>query len=104
MIAKKGESPAPVVGNKALKIGDTGKCLDQSFSQNPRGTQADRRAAAIKTLLTLRLRFPAAIARLDLTCRRPVKVGIANDIATVMPELAAADIGQALKFYTGQRA
>jgi ProP effector len=104
MLAKKGESPAPVVGNEALKIGDTGKCFDQSFSQNQSQNQTGKRTAAINTLLMLRQRFPSAIARLDLPSRRPLKVGIRDDIAAAMPEIAAADIGLALKIYTGHSA
>ena len=101
MLAKKGESPAPVVGNEALKIGDTGKCFDQSFSQNQSQNQTGKRAAAINTLLMLRQRFPAAFARLDLTRRQPLKIGIRNDIIAAVPEIAATEIGLALKIYAG---
>jgi sRNA-binding protein len=99
MLAKKSESPVPVIGNEALKIDDTGKCLDRSFSQKPQGTQAHKRAAAVNTLLTLRQRFPAAIARLDLPSRRPLKVGIAAYIIAAIPEFTPADIGRALNVY-----
>jgi ProP effector len=98
MRAKNGAgSAAAETASEARRI-DSGNC--QSFSQKPKNTQADRRAAAIKTLLALRQNFPAAIARLDVTRRQPLKVGIAADIAAAMPEIAAAEIALALKIYT----
>jgi ProP effector len=63
-----------------------------------------RYEAAIPTLLILRQRFPAAFARLSARKRRPLKIGIRDDIIAAVPEIDAAEIGRAVRLYTGGRA
>ena len=62
-----------------------------------------RYEAAIQTLLILRQRFPAAFARLSARKRRPLKIGIRDDIIAAVPEIDAAEIGRAVRLYTGGR-
>ena len=56
--------------------------------------------AAIALLLRLRAQFPNVISRLDVPHRRPLKIGIHDDIAALFPETGPQIIGQALKLYT----
>jgi ProP effector len=64
-------------------------------------TAAKRRYdAAIAVLLEMRQRFPATFARLNARRRQPIKIGVHNDLAAAMPELAASDIALALGVYT----
>jgi ProP effector len=70
------------------------------------GTTSRRRArqkawlaAQITTLLFLRQKFPQAFARLNVSVRRPLKVGIHADIAAALPDLTRIEISRALQFY-----
>jgi sRNA-binding protein len=103
MLAKKGESPAPVIGNEALKI-DSGNCLSSTAPLNATQAPAKRYDAAISTLLLLRQRFPLAFARLNARTRQPLKVGVRDAISAQMPDHNPADIALALKIYTGHSA
>jgi ProP effector len=58
-------------------------------------------AGCIEVLLLLRQEFPSAFARLDARTRRPLKVGIHNDIAAAFPDLDPVEIKRALRFYCG---
>jgi sRNA-binding protein len=55
--------------------------------------------AAIDVLLQLRAAFPEVISRLDLYKRRPLKVGIYQDIKDLLPEIDPAIIGIAMRIY-----
>jgi sRNA-binding protein len=56
-------------------------------------------AAAIDTLLQFRQRFPQTFARLNDRRRRPLKIGIRDDITAAIPDLAPIEIGRALRLY-----
>jgi sRNA-binding protein len=56
-------------------------------------------AARIEVLLLLRQKFPSAFARLNAHKRRPLKVGIHQDIVVAFPDLDPVEIGRALRFY-----
>ena len=57
--------------------------------------------AAIDLLLHLRARFPNVISRVNQQYgRRPLKIGIRDDLAALFPEIEPQTIGQALKIYT----
>jgi ProP effector len=57
--------------------------------------------AAIDLLLRLRAQFPNVISRLDMQHgRRPLKIGIHDDLVALLPEVDPQIIGLALKLYT----
>jgi ProP effector len=57
--------------------------------------------AAVDLLLRLQARFPDVIGRLNQQRgRRPLKIGIHNDIAALLPETEPQTIGRALMIYT----
>jgi sRNA-binding protein len=58
-------------------------------------------AACIEVLLLLRQKFPSAFARLNAHKRRPLKIGIHNDLAAAFPDLDPVEIGRALHWYCG---
>jgi ProP effector len=55
--------------------------------------------ACIETLLLLCQRFPLACPQLNARIRRPLKVGIHNDIAAALREIGITEIKRALRFY-----
>jgi sRNA-binding protein len=59
--------------------------------------------AAIDVLLQLRAAFPEVISRLDLYKRRPLKVGIYQDIRDLFPEIDPAIVSIAMRIYCSDR-
>lgn len=66
----------------------------------PRRSRHAHYAAGISVLLTLRQRFPNAFARLNARRRKPLKIGIFNDVIAGVPEIVAADLAVAFQIYT----
>jgi sRNA-binding protein len=56
--------------------------------------------AAIEILGRLQARFPEVIARPEQRERRPLKVGIHDDVVALFPEVDRKIIGRALMLYT----
>jgi ProP effector len=56
--------------------------------------------AAIEVLVRLQAQFPDVIARPEQRERRPLKVGIHDDVVVLFPELDRKTIGRALMLYT----
>jgi sRNA-binding protein len=57
--------------------------------------------AAVELLFQLRARFPDVIGPVNRHFgRRPLKIGIHNDIAALLPEAQAQTIGLAMRLYT----
>jgi ProP effector len=67
----------------------------------PRQAASAWKRAATDTLLVLQARFPQCVARLHLSRRQPLKLGVHLDVIAALPELPVADIRRALKFYVG---
>ena len=59
--------------------------------------------AAHEALIELRRAFPQAIMRLDLQKRRPLKIGIVQDVRALLPEIPAEVIGNAMRIYCSDR-
>jgi ProP effector len=71
-----------------------------SMAKKKRMPQAEYEAA-IDLLLHLRARFPNVISRPNQQHgRRPLKIGIRDDLAALFPKIEPQTIGQALKIYT----
>jgi sRNA-binding protein len=79
---------------------------DRSSSPSPQTTQAPaskrkaRIEAATSVLFILRQRWPDTFARLSARTRRPLKVGIRDDVIAALPDIPPALISFALGIYT----
>lgn len=91
----------PVAGDDRAQ-GDSRKSTPlNNRTKTPAQALSPWKRAATETLLTLRTKFPQCFARLDLSRRQPLKIGIHADIVAMAPELRPVDVGRALKFYAG---
>lgn len=75
----------------------------RSFSPPPAQTPASKRKArleaAIGVLLALRQRWPDTFPRLSARTRRPLKIGIRDDVIAALPDIPPAQISLALGIY-----
>jgi ProP effector len=89
------------LGEKIVDSGSLADPQNTEISPAPQAPPKRRpyREVAIETLSVLRERFPAAFADLNDRRRQPLKVGIHADIVAALPELDAAAIRCAMRFY-----
>jgi sRNA-binding protein len=59
--------------------------------------------AAVDVLIELRQAFPQVISRLDVHKRRPLKIGISQDVQSLLPEVDPQVIGHAMRIYCSDR-
>jgi sRNA-binding protein len=74
----------------------------RSFSPPPTQASSNRKArleAATGILLALRQRWPDTFPRLSARTRRPLKIGIGDDIIAALPDIPPALISLALGIY-----